>query len=1078
MSSHREGKRPAIPKFSSFKPKPKPAEPEIVLGRVESDNGNESRRTEDGEHQIAHRSRDRHRSSIDTSHKLDTRHIRPPWQSSAQDPPRNDVYIIDKRGDALIRRYGSNNRHDVPAYRRIGAGRLLGVAGFMSVDRSGNHEEFFIRGHGEGSSLLSSDRKSLLAKGIRLKSQPVRIRQEPSQATGGTEDYLPLRRSRKRKRDGLASGESSGEEGPSYRSIHGKSKSHEHSDSDELYASDSSVDAMGRGIDDPVNLKTVELSRRVREHPDDIASWFELVDHQDTLLQLNQSGDGRPTAAETKSYADIKLSMLEQALSHAKGDSQRERLHLRIMREGAKIWDLQTTSKRWENTVQKYPTSFEVWREYMNFRQSLLPSFRFEEIKQLYIDRLRYLSKEISGLSPASDHIQLYEHMIYVFLRLMRFVSDAGYAELATAAWQATLELNFVRPTKFVNSTEGEALSNFQEFWESEVPRLGEDQAQGWAAFETNGGAQEPAEPKTSSATIPLPTTRDGYKAWSTVEQYRTRKATIPARTLDDEEEDDPFRVIMFTDIQDIFLFLPAEIIPRVRHHLLDAFLIFCQLPPGFRSGSLANEMIQDSFLTRSAKTNLATHPFPKHDTVLAHEDLITRLPDFSHDYQRMNNTPEVLFPSFHWFRYMPPIRDAIPSEQYMWISSTLKQLTRTFGIKELAPYYLAFESINEPGNEKKSAKVLLKQDPANVDLYIGYSILERERGNKAAARNVVSAAMGLSTISSRDRLRLGIASAEIELRDGELAKSTVQLCALVEESPQAASILESTEASSAQILKARQLLASNQDYLVSSGDLANAILYAEGLTLLEYLTCRSGREPCSAGQGDIWSATSSIMNCSSDLVSRGCGSAPEHENLLQFAARLLYYHATHGPFRSGFLREQLAQYIKYFPNNTIFLYLFAWREERLSIDDRVRSLLSNVVLAEPHVCVSSHIFAIRHELQTGNAHSTRAAFEHSLAHESCMNHPGLWVAYIRFCHGRKELRSKAKDVFYRAIQCCPWSKDVFMEAFATLVRDMDSSELKSVYNTLSDKGLRVHVEMEEFVEKWRSEWKEKIDKR
>ena len=40
------------------------------------------------------------------------------------------------------------------------------------------------------------------------------------------------------------------------------------------------------------------------------------------------------------------------------------------------------------------------------------------------------------------------------------------------------------------------------------------------------------------------------------------------------------------------------------------------------------------------------------------------------------------------------------------------------------------------------------------------------------------------------------------------------------------------------------------------------------------------------------------------------------------------------------------------------------------------------------------------------------------------------------------------------------------MEAFVTLVRDMDSSELRSVYNTLCEKGLRVHVEMEEFVEK------------
>ncbi|KAI1494750.1 NRDE-2, necessary for RNA interference-domain-containing protein [Biscogniauxia mediterranea] len=1092
MSSHREGKRPtAVPKFASFKPTPTPtpqpepepkpeSEPQTTLGRA-GKGVDELRRSQDDERQIPNRGRDRHRHRHrppidDASHQPDARSVQPPQSSATQGPSQNDVYLIDKRGDALIRRYGSNNRHDVPAYRRIGAGRLLGAAGFMSIDRSGTREEFFIRSHGEGGSLLSSDKKTLLAKGIRLKSQPVRVRREQPQATSGTEDYLSLRVSKKRKRDGNVSEESSGDERPSYRSIHGKSKSHEHSDSDELYESDFSASEMMQEVDDPVNRKTVELSRKVRESPDDIASWFGLVDHQDTLLQLNQSGDGRPTIAEIKSYADIKLSMLEQALSHAKDDSQREKLHLRMMREGTKIWDSQTASKRWDKTIEKYPTSFEVWRENMNFRQSMLSSFRFEEIKQLYIDRLRYLSNEASKFSQTADQIQLFEHMIYVFLRLTRFISDAGYSELATAAWQATLEANFARPATLAQCTEAEALPSFQEFWESEVARMGEEQAQGWSAFEKNGGAQEPPDPKASSTTT-LPTTRDGYKAWSVVEQCKARNATIPARTMDEGDEDDPFRVIMFADIQDIVLFLPTDIIRAVQRQLLDAFLIFCQLPAAFCAGSLANKMIQDSFLIRSAKTNITSKMDSKHDTTLDSEERIKRTPDFSHEYQRMNNTPEVLFPSSNWFRYMNQLRGIIPHDQYLWISNTLKQLSRTFAVKDLAAYYLAFESLNEPGNEKKSAKTLLKQDPTNLDLYLGYSMLEWERGNKTAARNVVTAAMSLSAISSHDRLRLIITSAEIELQDGELDKSILQLCALAEDSPRTTPMPGSTSASSAQILKTRQLLVSNRDYLVSSGDLSNATIYAKGLALFEYLTCRSGKEPCSQGQGDIWSAISSISTYSSDLVSRGYGETSEHEMLLQFAARLLYHHATHGSFRSGFLREQLTQYINYFRKNTMFLSLFAWREERLSIDDRVRSLLSNVVLIEPHACISNHVFAIRHELQAGNAHSARAAFEHALANESCKNHPGLWVAYIRFCHDRKELRSKAKDVFYRAIQCCPWSKDVFMEAFITLIRDMDSSELKSVYNTLCDKGLRVHVEMEEFVEKWRRERKEKVDK-
>jgi hypothetical protein len=167
-----------------------------------------------------------------------------------------------------------------------------------------------------------------------------------------------------------------------------------------------------------------------------------------------------------------------------------------------------------------------------------------------------------------------------------------------------------------------------------------------------------------------------------------------------------------------------------------------------------------------------------------------------------------------------------------------------------------------------------------------------------------------------------------------------------------------------------------------------------------------------------------------------------------------------------------MAKYVNLFPQNIIFLSLYAWREERLSVDDRVRSLLDSTVLVKPYACVSSWVFAIRHEMTTGNAHSTRAAFEHALESEVCRHHIGIWISYVRYCHDQKELSAKAKDAFYRAIQNCPWSKDVFMEAFVTLVEDMDSAELKSVYNTLCEKGLRVHVELEEFLESWRQSQK------
>ncbi|KAI1133050.1 DUF1740-domain-containing protein [Nemania abortiva] len=1063
-SSHETGKKSTVPKFASFKPKAQDTSID-KSGRAEHDIAQPS---------DAHVHRRIPVEINATAPRHSSRVSRIPQQQQHQHPERKldgDVlYCLDKRGDALIIRYGSNDRGRIPEYRRIGAGRILGVDGFMKIEKLGSREEFFIRNYHESGSLLSSDKKSLLARGIRPDSQPIRIRRRLSEADAATGDYLSFKTSKKRKRDDGVSEESSSDEGPSYRSIYGKSKRHEHSDSDEEYADDSSEDISHRSKSDPIAIRSIELSRKVRQHPEDIEFWFELVDHQDTLLDL-QSGARAPTAAEVKSFADIKLSLLEQALSHNTSDRHRERLNLKIIEEGLKVWELKVALKKLAEMMQKYPDSFELWKLYMSFLQTTLSAYRYDEVKRLYTDKLQSLGKNIFSLSTPADQIECSEQIIYVFLRLTRFLADAGFAELASAAWQASLELNLARPPT-LPEIGWEIPPSFQDYWESEVPRLGEDDWRGWSAFAADVANQEPPDPRVSNPLIP-PNTRDGYKAWHTAEHYRSQNAITPARTLDEGAEDDPFRVVMFSDFQDILLYFPTELVSHLRPQLLDAFLIFCRLPPSLQNSNILNVVAKDSFLVCSTQDVPFKHL--SRNSVDSSEEQQTKPPEFSFEVQQMSLTPEVLFPSKQWFGYLGQVRDKIPPDNYRWVATTLKQLTRGIGCGGLSPYALAFESINQPGNEKKSAKALLKQYPFDVDLYLGYSILERERGNKAAARNVLSAALGLPSISARDRVRLGIGAAWLELIDGDLSKASLQLCRLVEEGPKSdtTQIPEPTEASPSQILKAKQILVTNRDYTISSGDIVQAVIYAEGLVLLEYLTQQSEAETSSRKQGDISSAISRITQFSEDLVTRDLQYSPSHERFLQSSARLLYYHASHGSFRPGLLREQLTQYLSYFPSNTIFLSLFAWREERLSINDRVRSLLQDHVLTRANESPSSHVFAISYELLTGNAHSTRAAFERALSASSvCAHHVGLWIAYIRFCHARKELRAKAKPVFYRAIQACPWAKGVFMEAFGTLVREMDSAELKSVYSTMCEKGLRIHVDMDEFVDKWRKEQK------
>ncbi|KAG7118797.1 hypothetical protein HYQ44_020223 [Verticillium longisporum] len=93
-----------------------------------------------------------------------------------------------------------------------------------------------------------------------------------------------------------------------YRSIEGKAKAHQYSDSELEY--DSSDAGESRfDDDDPARKKSIELSRRVKEHPNDIEAWLALISHQDVLLHNIQDSGGEATEAEVRSFAEIKLSI-------------------------------------------------------------------------------------------------------------------------------------------------------------------------------------------------------------------------------------------------------------------------------------------------------------------------------------------------------------------------------------------------------------------------------------------------------------------------------------------------------------------------------------------------------------------------------------------------------------------------------------------------------------------------------------------------------------------------------------------------------------------------------------------------
>ncbi|KAL8744760.1 MAG: hypothetical protein Q9190_003030 [Brigantiaea leucoxantha] len=156
-----------------------------------------------------------------------------------------------------------------------------------------------------------------------------------------------------------------------------------------------------------------------------------------------------------------------------------------------------------------------------------------------------------------------------------------------------------------------------------------------------------------------------------------------------------------------------------------------------------------------------------------------------------------------------------------------------------------------------------------------------------------------------------------------------------------------------------------------------------------------------------------------------------------------------------------------------MFLSLYAWNESRLWIEDRVRSIVKNVVFSNNNVKTDrgsesaiSYLFAVYVDLNRGiiggSTHeSVRKAFEHALQSESGAHWAGMWKLYFEFEHSRGETQ-KARNVFYRAIAACPCVKEIYMLAFRCLARDMTDRELRSVYDRMVEKGLRIHVPIED----------------
>lgn len=262
--------------------------------------------------------------------------------------------------------------------------------------------------------------------------------------------------------------------------------------------------------------------------------------------------------------------MYQKALVKATTLPDRERLLLGMMEEGSKFWETKTQAEKWKQISKDNIDSVLLWQSYLNFKKTTFSTFRYEDVRDVYIGRIKLLKETIkSGRSGRA--IELNEQLVGVLLRLTVFMRESGYSELAIAIWQGLLELNVFSP---VNLPPEEKLAKFIDFWEAELPRIGEQNALGWDQYANPKIGTEPPDPIVDPVGDLLDL-KDIFRSWAKAERLRTRLSRCPGRMLDDIVEDDPFRIIIASDLEGFLVILPPELLGS----LINAFLLFCGQP-------------------------------------------------------------------------------------------------------------------------------------------------------------------------------------------------------------------------------------------------------------------------------------------------------------------------------------------------------------------------------------------------------------------------------------------------------------------------------------------------------------------
>eukprot|EP00118_Oscarella_pearsei_P007918 m.39800 g.39800 ORF g.39800 m.39800 type:complete len:1075 (+) comp32822_c0_seq3:5-3229(+) len=949
-------------------------------------------------------------------------------EESGLQPER--AYRVDSKSDRANYQYGSLYTLDVASFKRHFHDQCLGLdnVSWESDDESGSSRKARKRrraGNREGRYFGQELKNDINVKRVRilpqLESTPSEVKAVSGMTKFVAEDYLTL------------SVNSEGEPQSQQQLPAGQM--------------DDSEDAEGLSTFEECTQKTKQFNETLRDHPHDIATWLAYAN-----FQASWQGDGDSANKDHMLVeAERKAAILEKGLMKNPRNVDLLRAHLETC---AVFWDGGKLAQKWKEIVFKNPNRCKLWQDYIAFAQSRFSSFSVQSVQAIYHRCFSTLGNIVDGTMvshPPEPGTVI--AVLDIFTAYCHFLSQTGHSEKATACYQAQIEYNLFCPDEFSSMPAGGQRAFLETFWDSGVPRFGQQGAKGWKKWNTEqkqgrssdstevmaagDGSDPPKEPNCVGLGL--------TEAWLAVEQHREDWGWLPwqpdaSKGETDDDLADPDRMVLYDDVSpSLFKFadghVKCELVLRFVDFLMD------RDNHGLMGLGYLNELengvqIQDSLLYRKAIDG-------RFGLLQIDADSTLWIPA---------NRGKIAFVRELFSQIQSVVADPAMKELFIlrWIEFELN--TSKSGVN----------SKQSLKRLKRNVKSILKEpeNRNNLTLWSAYAVVECVAGNAKEAGQVLAAALQLTTTTPMTTTRKDSSLAqayrmyaELQLltyfdsQDAKCRQAAINaLVSFAERTP----FNPGASVTSTRILKGQKQLVNDAVTAGRESKRLKADVFICSV-LFDYLT-RSLKD--------------AVVGFRAALADEAV-SGDEH--IHQALVGLLSCHARTHTTPLHVMREALQEAIRRFPDSPTFVSLYVECERSLHVVTRRRRTL-DVAVRAGQTCTPWMMSVLSEWLsarqinsqnegecqQTGFLHKVRSLLNRAAEKGHLQRKLLVWRIFMLFelQQGNQE---RAKAVFYRALQHCPWAKKLYMDGVKRFAGDVDE-----IMSLIEEKEIRIRAPIEE----------------